>query len=185
MSDTISLTGVVGTDPERTEASGVPICNFRLVSSLRRFDRAKGEWIEYGANWYSIGSYRHLAENVGESIHKGDRVIVRGRLKLREWDTSSGRGWSADVDAESIGHDLRWGRSLFSRRAEARRASTQEHSARAQREATPREASAAPREGTGSAGAPAPADVSGEAQRGWEEAADAPAADWTSSPASP
>lgn len=174
MSDTISLTGVVGTVPERTEASGVPICNFRLVSSLRRFDRAKGEWIEYGANWYSIGAYRHLAENVGESIHKGDRVIVRGRLKLREWDTPSGRGWSADVDAESIGHDLRWGRSAFSRPTQSKQESTQ-----AQGSGEPGDTAATLSPQTASAG-----DVTGEAQPEWADAATSQTSDWTSSPAS-
>lgn len=115
MADTITVTGVVATPPTKGTAAGTPVCNFRLASGLRRFDREQGRWIEYGTNWYSVAAYRYLASNVSESISKGDRIIVRGRLRVKEWENSGGKGMALDLDAESIGHDLTWGTSSFTR----------------------------------------------------------------------
>ncbi len=49
------------------------------------------------------------------SLHQGDGVIVTGKLKLREWENAERKGMSADIDAEAIGHDLRWGASAFAK----------------------------------------------------------------------
>lgn len=116
MSDLITITGNVATEPERRQtATGVPVTTFRLASSQRHFDRAKNEWIETSTNWYSVSAFRQLAEHVGASLHKGERVILTGRLRLREWETTVKRGLSVEIDAEAIGHDLRWGTTTFER----------------------------------------------------------------------
>ncbi len=118
MSDLITITGNIATEPERRRtATGVPVTTFRLASSQRHFDRAKSEWVETSTNWYSVSAFRDLAEHVGDSLHKGERVILTGRLRLREWETAAKRGLSVEIDADAIGHDLRWGTSRYLRAA--------------------------------------------------------------------
>lgn len=114
MSDTITITGNIATVPEhkRTQ-TGVPITTFRVASSQRRFDRATGGWIDGDTNWYSVSTFRGLAEHSFVSLHKGDRILVTGRLRLREWDTGAKKGTTAEIDADAIGHDLLWGTSTF------------------------------------------------------------------------
>jgi single-strand DNA-binding protein len=116
MSDTITITGNIAADPERRQAgAGGPVTTFRVASSQRHFDRSKGEWVETGTNWYRVSAFRSLGENAFESLHKGERVIVTGRLKVREWQNDKGKGMSVEIDADGIGHDLRWGTSHYSR----------------------------------------------------------------------
>lgn len=116
MNDTVTILGRVGSDPNRGETTtGVPVVNFRLASPQSRFDHKSQTWIETGTNWYTVSAFRQLAEHVKASLHSGDGVIVTGRLKLREWESGGKKGLSADIDAETIGHDLRWGASAFAK----------------------------------------------------------------------
>jgi single-strand DNA-binding protein len=109
MSDIITLTGIVATTPRHLiTSSHVAITSFRLASGQRRFDRAKDAWVDATTNWYSVSTFRQLAFNVASSIHKGDHVIVTGRLRIRDWDKPDRSGTSVDVDADSVGHDLLW-----------------------------------------------------------------------------
>lgn len=117
MTDSITLRGFVATDVRTTTAdSGLAIAGFRMCTTERRFDRESGLWLDGHTNWYSVSMFRQLATNAGVSIHKGDRVIVTGRLRVRQWATDSGRsGTSVDIDAEAVGHDLMWGTANFRR----------------------------------------------------------------------
>ena len=116
MTDTITITGVVATIPRHILTSeGLSITSFRLASAQRRFDRSKERWIDIETNWYTITSFRQLALNASLSIEKGQRVLVTGRLRIREWDNGERVGTTVDVEAESIGHDLAWGTASFSR----------------------------------------------------------------------
>lgn len=119
MADTITVTGVVETTPQLGDAAGTPVCNFRLATSLRRYDKQTGVWTEYGTNWYSVGAYRYLGKNVAASVNKGDRVVVTGRVRLREWSNQAGKGMTVDIDATSVGHDLTWGTTTFHKHNEA------------------------------------------------------------------
>lgn len=113
--DLITLTGLVATEPHQTGTSGnFPVVAFRLLSFQSHFDRAKGAWVDDDPNWYSVSAFRQLAVNVLTSVGKGDRVIVTGRLRIRNWEASGRSGTSIDVNADSIGHDLCWGRSSYS-----------------------------------------------------------------------
>lgn len=114
MNDTVTILGRVGADPNRSETTGgVPVVNFRVASPQRRYDAKTQAWIETGTNWYNVSAFRQLADHAKASLRQGDGVIVTGRLKLREWETGGRKGLSADIDAETIGHDLRWGASAF------------------------------------------------------------------------
>lgn len=120
MADTISLTGVVATLPRHiTTTEGLGITSFRLASSIRRFDRQQNSWVDMGTNWYTVTAFRQLASNLAASIAKGDRVVVTGRLRLREWESGEKSGMTVELDAEAIGHDLHWGTSRFTRSVHA------------------------------------------------------------------
>lgn len=116
MSESFTVSGLVATTPRHlVTQEGLPITSFRLASSKRRFDRTKKIWVEGETNWFTITSFRQLAINTASSISKGDRIIVSGRLKIRDWDNGERTGTSVEVDAESLGHDLVWGTAEFSR----------------------------------------------------------------------
>lgn len=113
MNDTITIVGTIGTDPERKVRGGVPITTFRVASKERRFDKASGAWVDGETNWYTASAYRRLADHVYESLHRRERVILTGRLKVRNWDTGEKRGTSVDIDIDAIGHDLLFGTTAF------------------------------------------------------------------------
>jgi single-strand DNA-binding protein len=116
MSDHVTVHGLVATEPRHlVTKDGLEITSFRLAAMQRRFDRQLGKWRDDGTNWYSIASFRILAKNAAASLEKGHRVIVSGRLKVREWDAGEKSGVSVDIEADSIGHDLVWGSTTFER----------------------------------------------------------------------
>ncbi|MCC9196299.1 single-stranded DNA-binding protein [Arthrobacter sp. zg-Y820] len=124
MSDTITVRGYVATEVRSTTAdSGLAIAGFRMCTTERRYDRETGSWVDGQTNWYSVSLFRQLATNSAFSIHKGDRVIVTGRLKVRQWALDDGRsGTTVDIDAESVGHDLMWGTANYRRNVQDRAA---------------------------------------------------------------
>lgn len=116
MHDTVTIVGNVATDPTQGRtAGGIPVTNFRLASTHRRYDEATRTWIDGGTNWYSVAAFRQLAENAKTSLRSGDSVIVTGRMKIRSWENNGKQGTSVDIDADVIGHDLRWGTTAYRR----------------------------------------------------------------------
>lgn len=120
MTDTITLTGLVATTPRVvTTAEGLHITSFRLASTQRRFDRARQSWVDGDTNWYTVSMFRKLAANAAVSLQKGDRVIVAGRLRLRDWEAGERKGINIDIEADVVGHDLAWGTAVFARNISA------------------------------------------------------------------
>ena len=116
MSDTITITGLIATTPRHIVTSeGLPITSFRLASSQRRFDKASGMWVDVSTNWYTISAYKQLAINCVPSLSKGDRIIVSGRLRVRDWTTDDRTGTNVEIEAEVIGHDLFWATAVATR----------------------------------------------------------------------
>ena len=116
MSEQISVTGLVATSPRHlVTQDGLPITSFRMASSQRRFDRTHNKWVDGDTNWYTVTGFRQLAINASTSINKGDRISVIGRLKVRDWDNGERAGTSVEIEADSLGHDLSWGCSQFTR----------------------------------------------------------------------
>ncbi|HWL03243.1 MAG TPA: single-stranded DNA-binding protein [Microbacteriaceae bacterium] len=117
MSDIIAVNGVIATDPRNVykekEEGGLNITSFRLASQQRRYDRAQSKWVDGDTNWYSVIAFRALSENAGASLKKGDRVIVRGRLRMRDWTNGERTGMTVEIEADAIGHDLAWGRTEY------------------------------------------------------------------------
>ncbi|MFI9271584.1 single-stranded DNA-binding protein [Kitasatospora sp. NPDC052896] len=94
-------------------AGGVPMANFRLASTERRYDRSRGDWVDGETTWVSVVAWRWLAANVVSSLNKGDPVVVSGRLRVREWEDGGKRRSAVEIDARVVGHDLGRGTSAF------------------------------------------------------------------------
>lgn len=109
MDDLITVTGVVGSDPRHSiTSSGLEITSFRLASTRRVFDRSSQTWVDSSTNWYTVSTFRRLAQNVAVAVRKGEHVIVTGRFKLRAWETAEKHGIAAEIEADAVGHDLTW-----------------------------------------------------------------------------
>lgn len=116
MSDTITITGLIATTPRHIVTSeGLPITSFRLASSQRRFDKISNRWVDSSTNWYTISAYKQLAINCVPSLNKGDRIIVSGRLRVKDWSSGDSTGTNVEVEAEVIGHDLFWATAVATR----------------------------------------------------------------------
>lgn len=116
MTETVTVTGLVATTPRHlVTQEGLPITSFRLASSHRRFDREQGRWVEVDTNWFTVTAFRQLAVNAAQSVTKGERVVVHGRLRVRDWDNGERSGTSIEIEADALGHDLAWGTATFNR----------------------------------------------------------------------
>lgn len=116
MSDRITIVGVIATDPQTVGSDpATQLCTFRLASNDRRYNRDTNEWVSGPTNWYSVNAFRGLGEHAKASLRKGERIVVLGRLRVRNWETQEKRGTSVEVDAEALGHDLRFGTSVFTK----------------------------------------------------------------------
>ncbi|MEH0109075.1 single-stranded DNA-binding protein [Tersicoccus sp. MR15.9] len=114
MSETITVVGNIGSDVTgSTTAKGDAITSFRLASTERWLDRQTGAWVDGATNWYSVVCFRNLARNAGCSLAKGQPVVVTGRLKVRPWERDGKSGTNVQIEADSIGHNLRLGTTNF------------------------------------------------------------------------
>jgi single-strand DNA-binding protein len=110
----ITVDGVVGTDPKRSVWNGNPIISFRFVTKERRYDRARGNWVDGHSSWMSVTCFRALAKNVDESVCKGDRLIVHGRVRVKDYIAENGaQRTTVDLEADSVGHNLLFGTARF------------------------------------------------------------------------
>ena len=114
----ITIVGNVGEDPElRFTPSGAAVVTFSVAVTPRRFDRTSNEWKDGDATWYRVNVWRHLAENVAETLTKGMRVVVVGNLAGRAWENkekgTSGVSW--EITADAIGPDLTWATAKVSK----------------------------------------------------------------------
>jgi single-strand DNA-binding protein len=109
MADThVTLAGNLTDDPElRFTPNGHPVANFRLAVTARVKD---GEgWKDGDTSFFRVNVWRQLAEHTAESLTKGDRAVVIGRLKSRSWEAPEGDKRSVvEVEADEIAPSLRW-----------------------------------------------------------------------------
>jgi single-strand DNA-binding protein len=116
MSEQVTVAGLVATTPRHlVTQDGLPITSFRLAASHRKFDRALNKWVDGETNWFTVTAFRQLAINTAGSISKGERILVTGKLRVRDWDNGERAGTSVEIEADAIGHDLCWGNSAFTR----------------------------------------------------------------------
>jgi single-strand DNA-binding protein len=105
----ITVVGNLVADPElRFTASGQPVATFRIASTPRIMDRQTNEWKDGDSLFLSCNVWRQAAENVAESLQRGMRVIVTGRLKQRNYETKEGEKRTVyEVEVDDVGPSLR------------------------------------------------------------------------------
>jgi single-strand DNA-binding protein len=106
----ITVIGNLTADPElRFTQSGAAVANFTVASTPRTLDRASGEWKDGEALFLRCNIWRQAAENVAESLTRGARVIVSGRLKQRSFETREGEKRTVvELEVDEIGPSLRY-----------------------------------------------------------------------------
>lgn len=104
----ITVVGNLVRDPElRFSASGIAVANFTVASTPRTFNKQTNQWEDGEALFLTVNVWRQAAENVAESLSKGMRVIVTGRLKQRSYETREGEKRSVfEVEADEVGPSL-------------------------------------------------------------------------------
>ncbi len=116
MNDSLSTRGLVATVPNHiVTTEGLPITSFRLAASQRKFNRSTQSWENGETNWYTVTAFRQLAINIAACVAKGDRIVVSGRLSVRDWESGDRSGTVVEIDADAVGHDLTWGTATYSR----------------------------------------------------------------------
>lgn len=105
----ITLVGNITDDPElRFTPSGSAVANFTIAVN-RRWKNQAGEWEDKLDGFFKCNCWRDMAENVAESLQKGSRVMVVGRLQQRSWDDQEGNKRSAfEIQVDEVGPSLRW-----------------------------------------------------------------------------
>ncbi len=113
----VNLAGYVATEPKfRKVAGDTSSLKLRVAYTSRRRDRETGEWTDGPTSFVNIQCWRTLAENVHMSVHKGEPVLVMGRLQIRRFEDAEGAQRTAvEIEAMSVGHDLARGVAKFSR----------------------------------------------------------------------
>jgi single-strand DNA-binding protein len=113
----ITVVGNLVDDPElRFTPSGAAVANFRIASTPRTFDRQSNEWKDGDALFLSCSIWRQAAENVAESLQKGMRVVVQGRLKSRQYETREGEKRTVmEIDVDEVGPSLRYATAKVTR----------------------------------------------------------------------
>ena len=104
----ITVVGNLVDDPElRFTPSGAAVANFRIASTPRTFDRQTNEWKDGDALFLSCSVWRQAAENVAESLQRGMRVVVQGRLKQRSYETREGEKRTVvELEVDEVGPSL-------------------------------------------------------------------------------
>ena len=109
MDNTVTLVGNVTRDPEiRYTPSGQTVATFGLAVNRRWQNKATNEWEEQ-VSFFDVKCWAQMAENVAESVPRGTRVLVTGRLEQRSWETDNGEKRSkVEVVADEVAPSLRW-----------------------------------------------------------------------------
>ena len=107
---TITVIGNLTDDPElRFTPSGAAVAKFRIASTPRFLDKASGEWKDGEPLFLACNVWRQVAENVAESLQRGSRVIVSGRLRMRSYETKEGEKRTViELEVDEIGPSLRY-----------------------------------------------------------------------------
>ena len=113
----ITIAGNLVADPElRFTPSGAAVANFRIASTPRTFNRETNQWEDGEALFLTCNVWRQAAENVAESLSKGMRVIVTGRLKQRSYQTKEGEQRTVfEVEVDEVGPSLKYASASVSR----------------------------------------------------------------------
>ncbi len=104
---TITIAGNAGSEPNiGVTGEGKAWARFSVGVTGSRYDKAQQEWIDGDTSWYSVSCFGQLAEHVGDSVKKGDRVVVMGKLQMSVYEKDGQQRVSADIKAEDVGRSL-------------------------------------------------------------------------------
>jgi single-strand DNA-binding protein len=107
---TLTITGNLTADPElRFTDTGTAVAAFTVAASRRVYDQATGQWQDGDTLYLRCSAWRNLADHTAESLTKGMRVIVTGRLKQRQYETTEGDKRTVyEIDVDDVGPSLKW-----------------------------------------------------------------------------
>lgn len=113
----VTVVGTLTADPElRFTPAGVAVANFTVASNSRKLNKSTNEWEDGDATFLRCTVWKEYAENVAESLAKGTKVIARGVLKQRSFETREGEKRTVfELDVEEIGPTLRWATAKVSK----------------------------------------------------------------------
>ena len=113
----ITVVGNLVDDPElRFTPSGAAVANFRVASTPRTFDKQTNEWKDGDSLFLSCSVWRQAAENVAESLQRGMRVVVQGRLKARTYETREGEKRTVfEIEVDEVGPSLKYATAKVTR----------------------------------------------------------------------
>lgn len=113
----ITVVGNVVAEPElRWTPAGAAVCNFRIASTPRTFNKQTNQWEDGEALFLTCNAWKHLAENTADSLAKGMRVIVTGKLKQRSFQTREGDNRTVfEIDVDEVGPSLRYATAQVNR----------------------------------------------------------------------
>lgn len=114
----ITIVGNLTTDPElRFNPSGHAVANFTIASTPRTFDRNRNEWVDGETLFLRASIWKEAAENLAESLTKGTRVIVTGKLKSRSFETKDGdKRTVIELEVDEIGPSLKYAAAKVTKR---------------------------------------------------------------------
>lgn len=114
---TITLVGNLTADPElRYTQSGTAVCNFTVAQTPRQYDKNANQYVDGNPLFMSCHVWKKAAENAAQSLAKGMRVIVAGRLRQRSWEDKEGnKRTTYEVEVDSVGPDLTWATATVTR----------------------------------------------------------------------
>jgi len=123
MSNTITIVGNLTRDPElRFTQDGTPVVSCDVAINDRRFNKSTGEYEDAGTTYWRCTAFRQTAENISNSLHKGDQVIVSGSVKDRSFQTKEGENRTVkEIDISAIGPSLRFATATVSKGSPAGR----------------------------------------------------------------
>jgi single-strand DNA-binding protein len=115
---TATIVGNATRDPElKFTNTGIAVASFGVAVNDRKFNKATNEW-EDDPSFFEVTCWKELAENVAETVARGTRVVVVGRLKWRQWENKDGETRSkVEIVADEVGPGLRWATAVVTRRS--------------------------------------------------------------------
>jgi single-strand DNA-binding protein len=124
-----SVSGYVATQPKKgVTRAGTKTLTFRIGWTPREVSRQTGEWADLPSSFASVTCYRKIAENAAYCLRKGDPIVLKGTLRVREYDDQAGtRRNSVDVVADFLGHDLAKGTSNFTKHSQRSQQTAEEY----------------------------------------------------------
>ncbi|WP_182908671.1 single-stranded DNA-binding protein [Microbispora sp. H13382] len=110
----VTLSGNVTDDPRQYQfRDGSRVTSMRMAVNRRVLDQKTNTWQTRDTTYYTVRCYRGLADNVQQSIRKGHPVVVYGKLRIKQFERDGEQRFWAEIEASSVGHDLKWGIATF------------------------------------------------------------------------